>query len=102
MANPGQNPESQGPNTMFLVTQLAKLAVQNLRHNKLRSALTMLGVIIGVSAVIVMVSIGEGAKARVAADIKVLGTNLLVVRPGFDKKGPVRQSNVQTLTLDDA
>jgi putative ABC transport system permease protein len=62
----------------------------------------MLGVIIGVSAVIVMVSIGEGAKARVAENIKGLGTNLLVVRPGFDKKGPVRQTSVQTLTLDDA
>ncbi len=87
---------------MWLFTQLARVALASLAQKKLRSGLTMLGVIIGVSAVIVMVSIGEGAQRRVAENIKGLGTNLLVVRPGFDKKGPVRQSSVVTLTLEDA
>jgi putative ABC transport system permease protein len=87
---------------MKLFVQLARVALQSLKSNKLRSALTMLGIVIGVGAVIVMVSIGEGAKNRVSRDIKGLGTNLLVVLPGFDRKGPVRANNVQTLTLDDA
>jgi putative ABC transport system permease protein len=52
--------------------------------------------------VIVMISIGEGAKASVSASIKGLGTNLLVVRPGMARRGPVRSSNVITLTADDA
>ena len=87
---------------MKLFAALARVALQSLAYNKLRSALTILGVVIGVAAVIVMVGIGEGAKARVARDIQGLGTNLLVIRPEFDRKGPVRASAVQTLTLDDA
>jgi putative ABC transport system permease protein len=85
-----------------LYVQLARVALQSLKSNKLRSALTMLGVVIGVGAVIVMVSIGEGARERVSRDIQGLGTNLLVVLPGFDRKGPVRANNVQTLTAEDA
>jgi putative ABC transport system permease protein len=87
---------------MKLFIQLTRVALQSLASKKMRSALTMLGVIIGVGAVIVMVSIGEGAKQRVARDIQGLGTNLLVVRPGFDRKGAVRTAIVQTLTLEDA
>ena len=86
---------------MKLQWQLSKVAFASLRHNKLRSALTILGVIIGVAAVIIMVGIGEGAKQRVARDIQGLGTNLLVVRPEFGK-GAVRAAAVQTLTSDDA
>ena len=85
-----------------LMSQLARIALRSLAQRKTRTALTMLGVIIGVGAVIVMISIGEGAKASVSASIKGLGTNLLVVRPGMARRGPVRSSNVITLTADDA
>jgi putative ABC transport system permease protein len=85
-----------------LMQQLAKIALRSLAQRKTRTALTMLGVIIGVGAVIVMVSIGEGAKQSVSSRIKGLGTNLLAVRPGFARRGPVRATNVQTLVVEDA
>ena len=58
------------------------LAVRAIRRNLLRSSLTVLGIVIGVAAVITMVTIGKGATARVTADISQLGANLLIVRPG--------------------
>ncbi len=87
---------------MKLFFKLTLVALQSLAAHKLRSALTMLGVIIGVGAVIVMLGIGEGAKQRVSGNIKALGTNLLVVRPGFGRRGPVRSKSVQTLSEKDA
>jgi putative ABC transport system permease protein len=62
------------------------MALRELRRNKLRSLLTMLGIVIGVSAVIALVNIGEGATARVKADIGKLGNNLLIVRPGAGRR----------------
>ena len=59
-----------------------RIALRALARNKLRSFLTMLGIIIGVGAVIAMVAIGEGAKRRVQEQIASLGTNLLVILPG--------------------
>jgi putative ABC transport system permease protein len=85
-----------------LLLQLARIALRSLSQRKTRTALTMLGVIIGVGAVIVMVSIGEGAKQSVSSRIKGLGTNLLAIRPGFARKGPVRAASVQTLVAEDA
>jgi putative ABC transport system permease protein len=73
--------------------------------NKLRTTLTMLGIIIGVSAVIALMSIGRGAQAQVSAQIQSLGTNLLFVRPGALKdQGGVRSNQTQaaTLTLEDS
>ena len=64
------------------VWQSARIAVRALRVNKLRSALTMLGIIIGVGAVIAMVAVGSGAQARVAEQIQSLGSNLIVVLSG--------------------
>ena len=58
------------------------LAVRAIRRNLLRSALTVLGIVIGVAAVITMVTIGKSATARVTSDISQLGANLLIVRPG--------------------
>ena len=58
------------------------LAVRAIRRNLLRSSLTVLGIVIGVAAVITMVTIGKGATARVTSDISSLGANLLIVRPG--------------------
>jgi putative ABC transport system permease protein len=82
----------------------AALAVawRGLLANKMRSLLTMLGIIIGVAAVIVMVSIGQGATAQVTERIARMGSNILMVRPGLGF-GPVRgAAGIESLTLDDA
>jgi putative ABC transport system permease protein len=81
-----------------------RIAVRSLGANKLRSALTMLGIIIGVMAVIAMLSIGRGAQAAITAQINSIGTNLLFIRPGAPQTGGVRQAegSAATLTLDDA
>ena len=81
-----------------------RIALRALRRNKLRSFLTMLGIIIGVGAVIAMVAIGEGAKALVKAQIASLGTNVLVIIPGAAVPGGVRTGvgGVRTLLDTDA
>jgi putative ABC transport system permease protein len=68
----------------------ARIAVRALRVNKLRSALTMLGIVIGVGAVITMVAVGAGAQARVAEQIQSLGANLIVIWPGTVNLSGVR------------
>jgi ABC-type antimicrobial peptide transport system permease subunit len=79
-------------------------ALGALRRNKMRSILTMLGIIIGVAAVIAMVSVGQGANSAVQRQIESLGTNLLMVMPGAVTAGGVRTGwgGVSTLTLQDA
>jgi putative ABC transport system permease protein len=64
------------------------MSLQEIRRNAMRSLLTMLGVIIGVGAVVVLVTLGEGASAKVEADIGKLGDNLLIVSPGASRRGP--------------
>jgi putative ABC transport system permease protein len=66
---------------------LLKVAAQSIRKNTMRTMLTMLGIIIGVGAVIVMVAVGTGASAQIEQQIKGLGTNLLVITPGFTSQG---------------
>lgn len=80
-----------------------KMAYQALIANKLRSMLTMLGIIIGVSAVIALVSIGMGATQKVQSSISSLGSNLLLVNPGAPRQAGIRQSagSSTTLTLKD-
>ncbi len=84
--------------------QSARIAVRALRVNKLRSALTMLGIIIGVGAVIAMVSVGAGAQARVAEQIQSLGSNLIIVLSGSVTSGGIRMGHGSQLTIteDDA
>jgi putative ABC transport system permease protein len=81
-----------------------RIALRALRINKLRSALTMLGIIIGVGAVIAMVAIGAGAANRVKEQIASIGSNLLMVMPGAATSGGMRMGFGSTLTLteDDA
>ena len=81
-----------------------RVALRALRRNKLRSALTMLGIVIGVGAVIAMVSIGTGADAEVQRQIRSLGTNMLVVVPGATTSAGVRSGwgGASTLTAGDA
>jgi putative ABC transport system permease protein len=86
----------------FLAT--LRIALAALRVNMLRSALTMLGIIIGVGAVIAMTAIGAGAQARVEEQIQALGSNLIIVLPGNITSGGVRMGSgaQMTLTEDDA
>ncbi|MDQ7093403.1 ABC transporter permease [Desulfosporosinus sp. PR] len=80
-----------------------RIALRGLKSNKLRSILTMLGIIIGVGAVIIMVSIGQGAKASVAGQIQGLGSNLLIVSPGQSNTGGVKggSGSLTNMTMDD-
>ena len=79
-------------------------AIQALARNKMRSALTMLGVFIGVAALIAMVAVGQGANEAVRKQIESLGTNLLVVVPGASTMGGIRSGlgSASTLTVVDA
>jgi putative ABC transport system permease protein len=81
-----------------------RMALASLRVNKLRTALTMLGIIIGVAAVIAMVSVGAGAQERIAEQIRSMGSNLIVVYPGAQTSGGIRWGlgSQQTLTEEDA
>ena len=87
---------------MWLMT--VRIALRALARNKLRAFLTMLGIIIGVGAVIAMVAIGEGAKATIRAQIASLGTNVLIIVPGTSNQGGVRAGfgSVNTLVDGDA
>src|ERR1043165_4380269 len=87
------------------VLMIIRIAFRALARNKTRAALTMLGIIIGVSAVIAMVSIGQGAQASVQAQIEGMGTNLLFISAGAQNQGGVRSgtgdSGTNTLTVED-
>ena len=82
----------------------SRIAIRALRVNKLRSTLTMLGIIIGVGAVIAMVAIGTGAQARVAEQLQALGANMIFVFPGTTTSGGLRSGHGSSITLteDDA
>ena len=88
---------------MFLF-QSIRIALRALRVNKMRSALTMLGIVIGVGAVIAMVAIGSGATQRIQEQIASIGSNLLMVVPGSATSGGMRMGfgSTMTLTEDDA
>jgi putative ABC transport system permease protein len=84
--------------------EIIRTAFRGLNANKMRSTLTVLGIIIGVAAVISLMSIGRGSQSAITANIESLGTNLLFVRPGATNTGGVRgaQGSLTTLTLEDA
>ena len=86
------------------LARTVRTALTALTTNKMRSALTVLGIIIGVAAVISLMSIGEGSEAAITSNIESLGTNLLFVRAGASSQGAVRgaQGSAATLTLEDA
>ncbi len=84
-------------------TNLFKIALRALANNKLRAFLTMLGIIIGVASVITMLAIGQGSKKSIQAQISEMGSNMIMIHPGADMRGGVRQdpSSMQTLKLTD-
>ncbi|MGB8648691.1 MAG: ABC transporter permease, partial [Anaerolineae bacterium] len=86
------------------IWESTRIALRSLGANKMRAGLTMLGIIIGVAAVIALVSIGQGAQQAITSQIDSIGTNLLFVRPGSSQQGGVRgaQGSAGTLTLLDA
>ena len=86
------------------VLGLLRVAMRGRGVNKLRSLLTMLGIIIGVAAVIVMIAVGGGAQARVEEQIRALGSNLLLILSGARTHGGVRLGvgSNYTLSEDDA
>lgn len=84
-------------------TNLIKIALRALANNKLRGFLTMLGIIIGVASVITMLAIGQGSKRSIQAQISEMGSNMIMIHPGADVRGGVRQdaSAMETLKLED-
>lgn len=90
--------------TMIDFKSTLKMAVVSLKINKMRSMLTSLGIIIGVSAVIIMLAVGTGASEKVQKDMESMGSNILTIRSASAKSGGVRMGmgTRPTLTLKDA
>ena len=88
----------------MLFSESFQMALTSLYANKMRSLLTMLGIIIGVGAVIALVSVGMGVRSNVTSSIASLGSNMLIVSPGSSNRGGVRGAagSMQTLKYDDA
>ena len=84
-------------------TNLFKIALKAIANNKTRAFLTMLGIIIGVAAVITMIAIGQGAKQSIQKEISSMGSNIIMIHPGGDRRGGVRLSadEMQTLKIED-
>ena len=84
-------------------SNLFRIALRALANNKLRSLLTMLGIIIGVASVIAMLGIGQGSKESIRQNISEMGSNMIIIQPGADMRGGVRQSAsaMQTLKIKD-
>lgn len=84
-------------------TNLFRIALRALGNNKMRGFLTMLGIIIGVASVITMLAIGQGSKRSIRAQISEMGSNMIMIHPGADMRGGVRQdpAAMQSLKLDD-
>jgi len=94
--------ESAGAGTASIL-EILRISVNGLLANKLRSLLTMLGVIIGVAAVVALVAIGNGASASIQGQVEEIGTNVLTVSPSFGRdQGPGNATQSQSLTLADA
>lgn len=85
------------------IINLFKIALRAIAGNKMRAFLTMLGIIIGVCSVITMLAIGQGSKRSIQAQISEMGSNMIMIHPGGDRRGGVRQSSsdMQTLRRED-
>ena len=85
------------------LANLFKIALKDLGNNKFRGFLTMLGIIIGVAAVITMLAIGQGSKKSIQAQISEMGSNMIMIHPGGERRGGVRLSadDMETLKIED-
>ncbi len=86
----------------MLIRETVRSAARSLASNRVRTALTALGMVIGVASVVAVLAVGEGAQSSVEGRIRALGTNLVYVRPSFGRTGSVRTSRAETLTRQDA
>ncbi|WP_370172831.1 MULTISPECIES: MacB family efflux pump subunit [Hyphomonas] len=112
IADSGANPRSKpcfehrtartSPSFILQLTESIKTAFRSLRANLFRTALTLLGVVIGVAAVVAMLAVGQGSQRDVMARFEDMGANLLFVRPGGDRGARMRGDAIATLTLEDA
>ena len=97
---PARNDKKKRKFSMAEVVESLSMAVSSIFSNKLRSFLTMLGIIVGVAAVIAMIGIGKGAGAQITERISQLGANLLMVRPGASQHGPARSASGSRTSLN--
>jgi putative ABC transport system permease protein len=88
----------------MIIADILKEVFWSLSANKMRSGLTVLGIVIGIASVITMVSIGQGAQASIAANIEAIGSNLIIITPGAQRGAAVSQGrgSAQTLITEDA
>ena len=85
------------------VWEITRMALSSLLANKMRSILTMLGVIIGVASVVALMAVGNGASAEITGQVEAIGTNVLTIIPGsLSNRTPGASVAAQTLTLEDA
>ena len=84
-------------------TNLFKIALRAIAANKMRSFLTALGIIIGIASVITMLAVGQGTKRSIQSSISEMGSNMIMIMPGADMRGGVRQdaSSMETLKMED-
>ncbi|MDO8529665.1 MAG: ABC transporter permease [bacterium] len=87
-----------------MLSDLLNETIWSLTGNKVRSGLTILGIVIGIASVIALISVGQGAKNSIASSIEAIGSNLIIVMPGSQRGGAINagRGSAQTLTLDDA
>jgi len=97
---PARNEKKKRRFSLAELIESLTMAVSSIFSNKLRSFLTMLGIIVGVSAVIAMIAIGQGAGAQITERISQLGANLLMVRPGASQHGPARSASGSRTSLN--
>lgn len=105
--SPSSAPMQQKKRRIFSLSELKEslsMATSSIISNKLRSFLTMLGIIVGVACVIAMIGIGQGAGAQITERISEMGANLLMIRPGAAQMGPARggRGSITSLTFEDA
>ena len=77
-----------------------KTALVSLKTNKIRSALTILGIVIGITAIMVMMSVGQGAQALIVAQLQGLGSKTIIVIPGREPSGPTDPSIIESILSD--
>src|SRR5436190_18247060 len=99
-----REPQGSARAAAMSVVELVRLALSRIGSSRLRAALTMLGVIIGVASVIALVAVGQGASSGITSRLEGLGTNLLTITPGAVSTGGTRGAagSATTLTLADA
>jgi len=85
-----------------MIFENIRMAFRSIMTGKLRSGLTILGIVIGIASVIAMLAVGRGAQQHISANIEQMGSNLLIINPGSGSRGVVQTSDAKPLTMEDA